>query len=211
MNAKGFRTILFIVVILVFIATATLTLLGVSGLHPVPDFYLKLLVGALLVENAGAVLAVFKHGQFFVDQPAPASALSSTESIGPVSERQLAMHGSWKGTARQEVGPDGLAFDADMHVTFSVSRDQISGRLEYRFMHPVEHRPVVLEFTLIGRFLYERFARFEYENVLKRYIQFGSIIFELDPAAEEIYGRFLGYGVETRNMVYGTMTLSKVT
>ena len=210
MSPKAFRTVLFIVVILVFVATATLTLLGVSGLHYVPDFYLKLLVGALLVENAGAVLAVFKTGQFFIDPPAPVAAPGSTQSIGPVSERQLAMHGVWKGRARQEVGPGGMAFDADIKVTFTVSRDQISGQLEYAFTHPLNHNPIMLEFALTGRFLYERFARFEYANVVKRYIQFGSIIFELDPAAEQIHGRFLGYGAETKNMVYGSMTLSKL-
>lgn len=210
MSAKAFRTVLFMVVILVFVATATLTLLGISGALDIPESYLKPLVVALLVETAGAVLAAFKAGQLFVDAPAPVINMPPSEPIGPVSERQRAMQGTWKGEARQEIGPGGLAFDAEAFATFTLTNNSLSGSLEYRFTNPLNHKPVVLNFSVSGSFLFERFVRLEYANIHKQYVQFGSIIFELEPNAQKIHGRFLGYGAESKNMVYGSMQLSKI-
>lgn len=210
MSAKAFRTILFVVVMLQFLATAIVTLLGVTGIYPIDQRDLQPLVIALLVETAGAVLAVFKSGQIFADPPAAVVRLTVSEPIGNVSDRQLAMRGAWTGTARQEVGPGGRAFDAEVRMMFDVERDAVSGRFEYRFTHPLTDKPIVLEFGLKGSFLYERFVRLEYANIHRKYIQFGSVIFELDPSAEKMHGRFLGYGVETKNMVYGSMSMEKI-
>ena len=56
---------LFYVFLAVFAATAAVTLLGITKVVTVDDFYLKGLFAALLIELVGCVIALFKGTDFF--------------------------------------------------------------------------------------------------------------------------------------------------
>lgn len=58
------QSTLFIVVVLIFAATAVITLMGVSGKIQVEKHYLNLLVAGLLIEVAAAVVFLFKSIDF---------------------------------------------------------------------------------------------------------------------------------------------------
>jgi len=51
-----------------FVATTVVTLLGVAGIIPIAEAYLKPLVLAVLVESVGAVIALFNRTKFFGDE-----------------------------------------------------------------------------------------------------------------------------------------------
>jgi hypothetical protein len=59
------QAILFYTVIGIFIATAVVTLLGVAGVISIQQTQLTVLVGALLVEVAAAVVALYRQTDFF--------------------------------------------------------------------------------------------------------------------------------------------------
>lgn len=56
---------LFYTFLFIFIGTATITLLGITKVIPIDDLYLKILVGALLVELGSAVIHLFLQTDFF--------------------------------------------------------------------------------------------------------------------------------------------------
>jgi len=56
---------LFYTFLVIFVATAIVTLLGVTGVVRVPSGYLTALITAFLVESAGAVVAIFRGADFF--------------------------------------------------------------------------------------------------------------------------------------------------
>jgi hypothetical protein len=57
--------VLFYTFIAIFVATAVVTLLGVVGVIAIPPPQLNVLLGAFLVELAGAVVALFRRTDFF--------------------------------------------------------------------------------------------------------------------------------------------------
>lgn len=62
MNSVTNKNILFYVLIAVFVLTTGITLLGVLGIVPIEDFYLKGLFGAFLIELAATVFGLAKKG-----------------------------------------------------------------------------------------------------------------------------------------------------
>jgi hypothetical protein len=60
--------ILFVTFIVIFIATAVITLLGITEVIEIKSGYLTALVAAFLVELAGAVVAMYKQAPFFVSK-----------------------------------------------------------------------------------------------------------------------------------------------
>ena len=62
------QTVLFYSFIIIFIVTAAVTLLGVTGRILIPATQLNMLLAAFLVELAGAVIALYKRTDFFTPQ-----------------------------------------------------------------------------------------------------------------------------------------------
>ncbi len=75
------QAILFYSFMLIFVITAILTLLGVVSIVPIKEVHLNMLLGAFLVELAGAVIALYKKTDFFAR---PADNLAT--SIGSTLE-----------------------------------------------------------------------------------------------------------------------------
>jgi hypothetical protein len=68
MTATTYRSVLFIVFITIFVATAVTTLLGITNVITIRDGYLNTLFSALILEVIGAVIALFKSASFFGGQ-----------------------------------------------------------------------------------------------------------------------------------------------
>ena len=62
---KYARETLFFSVIAIFIATAIVTLGGITGKLAIPDRYLNALVGALIIQLAASVVGLFKSTDWF--------------------------------------------------------------------------------------------------------------------------------------------------
>ncbi|ELV8627365.1 hypothetical protein QNF03_004098, partial [Vibrio cidicii] len=60
---------LFYTFLYLFIATAVITLAGITRLIPIDDFYLKGLFYSLILELSGAVIFVYRKADFFDDTP----------------------------------------------------------------------------------------------------------------------------------------------
>jgi len=63
-NNEHRKQILYYVFISVFVATALVTLLGITQVVQINDFYLKGLFGALLIELIGCVISLFRKTEF---------------------------------------------------------------------------------------------------------------------------------------------------
>lgn len=59
---------LFYTFLTIFAATSVVTILGITGVVSIADGYLSSLVGAFLIELAGAAIAVFRTAKFFDDE-----------------------------------------------------------------------------------------------------------------------------------------------
>src|ERR1041385_251823 len=64
MTSNGFRSVLFVTFIAIFVATAAITLLGIMDVIAIRDGYLKTLFTALILETVGAVITLFKSTSF---------------------------------------------------------------------------------------------------------------------------------------------------
>ena len=92
------KTHLFYTFLVIFAATAVVTLLGVTGVIAIQDGYLTALVGAFLIELAGAVIAIFKGADFFASEKNQITAEESIRgsirkldaAIGHLDDRQRA-------------------------------------------------------------------------------------------------------------------------
>jgi hypothetical protein len=73
------QAVLFYSFIVVFIATAVITLLGVTDVIDIPTTQLNMLLGAFLVETAGAVVALYRRTDFFAP---PAENLATALGSG---------------------------------------------------------------------------------------------------------------------------------
>jgi hypothetical protein len=69
---------LFYTFLLIFVATATITLLGILRIVHIDDFYLRGLFSAFLVELGGAVIGLFKKVDFFTNSDAPEKESDNT-------------------------------------------------------------------------------------------------------------------------------------
>jgi len=79
-SQDNMKNALFYTFLAIFVATAAVTLLGITGAVAIDDFYLKGLFGALLLELVGAVVGLYKATPFLqpktdsVKDPAPLKA-----------------------------------------------------------------------------------------------------------------------------------------
>ena len=67
---ESMKVHLFYTLLVIFAATALVTLLGITGVVHIADGYLTALVTAFLIESAGAVLALFRRAEFFPESQA---------------------------------------------------------------------------------------------------------------------------------------------
>jgi hypothetical protein len=72
------KTHLFYTFLVIFAATAIVTLLGVTNVIVIREGYLTALVSAFLIELAGAVIAIFKSANFFAPEE---SGIAAEEDI----------------------------------------------------------------------------------------------------------------------------------
>jgi hypothetical protein len=73
--------ILFYTFLVVFALTALVTLLGVVGVVSIDPSHLKLLLGAFLIELAGAVITLFRGAPFFGTSPDLATSLARSIAV----------------------------------------------------------------------------------------------------------------------------------
>ncbi len=73
--------VLFYTFLVIFAATALVTLLGVIGVIPIDRANLNWLLGAFLIELAGAVITLFRGAPFFVNRSDITASLASSIAV----------------------------------------------------------------------------------------------------------------------------------
>ena len=63
-TTQVYRTVLFVVLIVIFVATAVITLLGICEKISIKELYLKPLFGALIIQSVGVVVGLFRGAKF---------------------------------------------------------------------------------------------------------------------------------------------------
>ncbi|MEL4278647.1 hypothetical protein AAEH77_19120 [Shewanella xiamenensis] len=72
---------LFYTFLFLFIATAVITLGGITRLIPIDEFYLKGLFSSLILELCGAVIFIYRKADFFDDAPKSNLSLASLDVV----------------------------------------------------------------------------------------------------------------------------------
>jgi len=124
------------------------------------------------------------------------------------SSRLGAVHGDWKGTALQDCGPDGEPITAEVSASFDARNAQVVGVGTFRFKRR-NGEMLEANYRFNGGFLFDQFLRFEYDRIDPERIQFGSVILALEPNAESMCGRFHGYGMESKQIVHGSIEIRR--
>jgi len=123
-------------------------------------------------------------------------------------ERREALKGQWKGSARQEIGPDGNPIDYAVTSRVTATSHVIQAEAQLHFQMQGQKYTEHLQIT--GGFLHDRFLKLEYKiSDRPGSIQFGLMILELDPSGRTLSGHFLSYGAESQHIVSGTIQLQK--
>lgn len=93
-------------------------------------------------------------------------------------------------------------------MEFTATKKNVTGTGDYFFKY--DNKDQKAKFKYSGGFLHDRFLLFEYINIDPSVIQLGSMLFELSNDGKTLEGRFQGYGVKTKGIVWGTVTLEKI-
>jgi hypothetical protein len=154
-------------------------------------------MGALIT---GACMLVVGFGTWWL------SNANQTRFLKPVGTRPI--DGFWKGTIRQNFPGMQEQLSGDFAMTLRAARKRVSGTATFdiTIMGKAHH----LAFHLSGGFLYETYLQLQYRDDTPGVIHFGSIIAELSADGSQFVGRFVGYGHLSGQIVYGDVSLTKV-
>ncbi|MFQ5963628.1 MAG: hypothetical protein ACE5KZ_05020 [Candidatus Scalinduaceae bacterium] len=72
---------LFFTFLFIFVATAVITLLGITSVIKIQDKYLTPLFATLIIETIGAVIALYRATRFFDDDIKSKTAVSSSTTV----------------------------------------------------------------------------------------------------------------------------------
>ena len=118
--------------------------------------------------------------------------------------RQEALKGTWKGKVDQTDGVAG--YPHNYEVTFEIKTfwKFIYGHAKYE----LNGTKTTLDF--VGGFYNEHYLMMKYRNKHRKIIQYGLGMFKFGARANDLDGRFLGYGHLSEDLVSGYLTLKKV-
>jgi hypothetical protein len=98
------KTHLFYSFLAIYLITAALALIGITGILSIRDGYLAPLMSAFLIESAGAVVAVFRRADFF--SPEPSANLEHTNRKAAqkaVANERIEIRSAHYGTAHAQI------------------------------------------------------------------------------------------------------------
>jgi hypothetical protein len=124
-----------------------------------------------------------------------------------ISGRQKALIGMWRGSLKQAIVREGTPAEMEITIKFIAKGKKILGSTT---LTPPGFAQRELGF--IGGFLHEQFVKLDYSNPDPTIMQFGCYVARLDVTEDQkvLDGRFVGYGPDTKEVVYGTALLKKV-
>lgn len=119
-------------------------------------------------------------------------------------DRAEKLDGVWSGDFNQLI--NGQTQIVKLTLNLNIKGKQVVGTLS--FLSPIDKAQQ--SFDITGGFLFDRFARLDYDSKDKGQEYFGSIVVELDSMATQMVGSFVAYGAYTKRIVTGTIKLKKV-
>ena len=136
------------------------------------------------------------------------------DSVHGLTVRSTAISGSWNGVGHQEESPDGKPIEAPVNLALRTERKSILGEFQVvvpdRVKPPKDGAgPVVLDFSVTGGLMYERFIQLNYLADDPAVVRFGAMILELDAKGKDMKGKIIGFGAYAQKILTATMTLAK--
>ncbi|NEZ57515.1 hypothetical protein DXZ20_17925 [Leptolyngbyaceae cyanobacterium CCMR0081] len=122
--------------------------------------------------------------------------------------RRALLNGQWRGTGTS-YREGGQLLSVSVVATLVAHRKTVIGH--FRVQYPErDGRPAQeSEFESRGGMLHDRFLKLDYISKNERRIQFGAIMLELAPSGEVLSGKFVGYGVFSKQIVSGNIELKR--
>jgi len=112
------------------------------------------------------------------------------------------LKGKWSGEFNQQLNDKPI--NVKLIFALSVSRTgKIKGEINYSFQN-IEYKIIVR-----GGFYSTDFLKLEYVNPKHPSRQFGSFVLAYDGISKNLNGRFVGYGNINRNIISGSIELTK--
>lgn len=128
-------------------------------------------------------------------------------SHAPPTGRAIALLGNWEGQAKDAPNiPDKTHYTHHDRVHFFWEGGQIRGLLETR----VESDKTPNKLLLEVQFHENSYLQLEYRNQDKTIFQFGVIILKLSADGRKLSGRFMGFGWEREDIVFGEVEWHKL-
>lgn len=125
----------------------------------------------------------------------------------PPKERRDVLQGIWKGLERQSIGPFGEPIEYE--VTCKI---KWRGKLAYgtfNFVYSDDSHIIDETLSFTGGFFFDRFLRLEYYDSEGGKVQFGALVLELDENSRELRGLDVGFGYVTKQILSGSVELTK--
>jgi hypothetical protein len=128
--------------------------------------------------------------------------------------RSPAISGEWAGVVYQYDSMDSEPSEFVAEATLIADRKSISGRIQVQFPEKLKRPidgpgPLSVQFKVTGGLMYERYLQLNYLSEDPAVVQFGAWIMELDDHAQELTGRYIGYGAYSKTIVFGLTKLTK--
>lgn len=114
-----------------------------------------------------------------------------------------AITGVWQGRLEQTLYDKSISMD--VHFIFSSGKKVVDGVIKLK--NPVDNSPIELSFT--GGFYHGRFIKLDYTNSDTRIRQFGAMVMSLNDNADELTGKYTGYGSLSNKIINGEIILKR--
>lgn len=125
----------------------------------------------------------------------------------PISvQRRDAVRGLWVGTIQQNYLGEQKSYPGELDL--EVKGKNLTGTLRIPPPPPCDMTQRI-SFTVKGGFLFERFARIEYNSTSKGSVYFGSMIVELNPEGTKFNGYWVAFGAFSKEVICGSINLDK--
>lgn len=124
------------------------------------------------------------------------------------NDRAKALQHAWTGSFLQRRGPDSeQPLSGQIAINLKCSKRQIKGAATFSAV--INNTHIASQIHMLGGVRHERFLHFEYVNVDRSKVHFGTILLTLSSNGKAMEGQFLGFGVISEKWVEGTVTLGR--
>ncbi|HVJ68737.1 MAG TPA: helix-turn-helix transcriptional regulator [Caulifigura sp.] len=138
----------------------------------------------------------------------PPSEVSSQPRETDRRELMKATTGLWYASGVQERGTGRRPLNFTFKLVFKLDGAQLTGRFAVDYAD--RDRPLNWRFVTSAHYRVDRYLQVECETDNPAILNFNTWILQMNPEGDTLTGRYVGFGPRTRDLVFGTLTLTRV-